>query len=202
MSFAAKLFSFHGRIGRPDWWLLSLLIAAVQAALFFAIFVGMWSAEEASAAAGPLGKPTGPSVAMLLTWWAAPALVGLWPGLAVQVKRWHDRDKGAVWLLINFIPWLGPLWAFVELGCLPGTPGANRFGAGSGLDRERIAEVFGDEDVGVENDRAAQAVVRWQAEQQRTAPAPAPDRWAAMPSAARAAPAGGFGRRGLQPGVQ
>lgn len=201
MSFAAKLFSFQGRIGRADWWLLSLLIGAVQMALFFAIFFGMWSAEEASAA-DALKKPAGPSAAMLLGWFVVPALVGLWPSLAVQVKRWHDRDKGAVWLLINFIPWLGPLWAFVELGFLPGTSGANRFGAGPGLGEERVADVFGDEDLGPEHDRAAQAIARWQAEQRQTAAAPAPDRWAAMPAAGRPATAAGFGRRAAQPGFR
>ena len=52
----------------------------------------------------------------------------IWIGLALQVKRWHDRDKPGVWVLINFIPFIGGIWALVECGFLPGTPGPNRFG--------------------------------------------------------------------------
>ncbi|MBA56842.1 MAG: DUF805 domain-containing protein [Pseudomonadales bacterium] len=52
----------------------------------------------------------------------------IWMSLAVQVKRWHDRDKSGWWVLISFIPLIGPIWAFVENGCLAGTSGENRFG--------------------------------------------------------------------------
>ena len=56
------------------------------------------------------------------------ALVFLWPALAVQAKRWHDRDKSAWWLLINLIPIVGIIWPIVENGFLEGTPGPNRYG--------------------------------------------------------------------------
>jgi len=56
------------------------------------------------------------------------ALVLLWPSLAVQAKRWHDRDKSAWWVLINFVPLIGTIWSLVENGFLSGTPEANRFG--------------------------------------------------------------------------
>lgn len=49
-------------------------------------------------------------------------------GILVQIKRWHDRDKSGWWVLINFIPCLGGIWALIELGFLPGTAGPNRFG--------------------------------------------------------------------------
>jgi uncharacterized membrane protein YhaH (DUF805 family) len=52
----------------------------------------------------------------------------IWSSLAIQTKRWHDRDKSGLWILIGFIPIVGPLWAFVECGLLPGTPGSNQFG--------------------------------------------------------------------------
>jgi len=44
------------------------------------------------------------------------------------VKRYHDRDKSGWWILILFIPLVGFIWFLIELGCLPGTPGPNRFG--------------------------------------------------------------------------
>ena len=49
-------------------------------------------------------------------------------GLVVSIKRWHDRNKSAWWVLISYIPLVGPIWAFVELGCLAGTDGENRYG--------------------------------------------------------------------------
>jgi uncharacterized membrane protein YhaH (DUF805 family) len=90
----------------------------------------------------------------LLIWLVGFILLVLatWSGLAVGVKRLHDRDKSGWWILLF---WLGPgflgswqtttpdlsgvfilslaslailIWAFVELGCLPGTPGPNQYG--------------------------------------------------------------------------
>jgi uncharacterized membrane protein YhaH (DUF805 family) len=74
------------------------------------------------------------------------------PLYAVAVKRLHDRDKSGWWSLVFFmLPGVlsglsksfegghgaifslagaaVAIWGFVELGCLPGTPGRNRFGA-------------------------------------------------------------------------
>ena len=52
----------------------------------------------------------------------------IWIGLALQVKRWHDRDKSGAYVFVNLIPLAGPIWAFIEAGCLRGTVGQNRFG--------------------------------------------------------------------------
>jgi uncharacterized membrane protein YhaH (DUF805 family) len=46
----------------------------------------------------------------------------------VKIKRWHDRDKSAIWSLIALAPFIGSMWAFVECGFLEGTRGDNRFG--------------------------------------------------------------------------
>lgn len=48
--------------------------------------------------------------------------------LAVGVKRWHDRNKSAWWILIALIPYIGGIWILIECGCLRGTLGPNRFG--------------------------------------------------------------------------
>jgi uncharacterized membrane protein YhaH (DUF805 family) len=52
----------------------------------------------------------------------------IWVSLAISVKRWHDLDKSGWWWLINFVPCIGPLWAFIETGCLRGTLGDNDYG--------------------------------------------------------------------------
>jgi uncharacterized membrane protein YhaH (DUF805 family) len=52
----------------------------------------------------------------------------VWILLALQIKRWHDRDKSWVWIFISLIPLVGPIWALVECGFLDGTPGPNKYG--------------------------------------------------------------------------
>ena len=52
----------------------------------------------------------------------------LWWIAALSVKRLHDRDLSAWWLLVALIPILGPLWLAITLALRAGTPGDNRFG--------------------------------------------------------------------------
>ena len=54
-------------------------------------------------------------------------LVFLIPGIAVQVRRFHDQDKSGWFILLGFIPYIGSLIIFVFM-CLEGTRGPNRFG--------------------------------------------------------------------------
>jgi uncharacterized membrane protein YhaH (DUF805 family) len=83
---------------------------------------------------------------------AAGVPVLIWIYLATSIKRLHDRDKSGWWLVpFVLLPSLYqhfedrlpdsylilplalaaaafPIWAFVELACLKGTAGTNRFG--------------------------------------------------------------------------
>jgi uncharacterized membrane protein YhaH (DUF805 family) len=108
MDLTALLFSFKGRVNRKPYW------QCVCAALFADMILSLAMAAfdefiQGAAQAGLL---------------AALA----WPMLALQTKRWHDRDKSAWWLLVNLIPYVGVIWVLVECGVLRGTTGANRFG--------------------------------------------------------------------------
>ena len=49
------------------------------------------------------------------------------PGIAVQVRRFHDQDKSGWFVLLALIPFLGGLIVLVFM-CLEGTKGPNRFG--------------------------------------------------------------------------
>jgi uncharacterized membrane protein YhaH (DUF805 family) len=108
MNWREFLFSFQGRLSRRSYWLFVLLTLPFLA---IAMLIDRGSGNA------PLEGP-GALLALLL----------LWPSLAVQVKRWHDRDKSGWWVLINFIPIIGDLWSLVENGFLRGTAGSNRFG--------------------------------------------------------------------------
>jgi uncharacterized membrane protein YhaH (DUF805 family) len=102
------LFSFDGRINRGKFWLGIAVLYAIP-----------WVAFMLAAMANSS-----------LLWWLASVvvLILIWPGLAISIKRWHDRGKSGWWILISFIPLIGPLWALIETGFLPGTPGTNRYG--------------------------------------------------------------------------
>ncbi|MBR0649753.1 DUF805 domain-containing protein [Roseomonas terrae] len=118
-------FSFQGRIRRKTWWLGYVLVSIAISVLgtVLDISFGFISLEDASPADGYAYQTQGVGPFSLL------ALIPLiWGGLAGQVKRWHDRDKSGWFVLINFIPLVGAIWSFIELGFLRGTPGPNRFG--------------------------------------------------------------------------
>ena len=108
MTVTHMLFGLHGRLGRLPWWIATIL-ADLGLGIIAAIF----------------GLPR-PSVLFLVLVLIVPPLI--WISFAMQVKRWHDRDKSGWWFLLNLLPIIGWLWVLVECGFLRGTAGPNRFG--------------------------------------------------------------------------
>lgn len=108
------LFSFRGRAHRAHWW-------AGQAVLLLELSLGFGIAGAIGTA--PAGLSAAAAMVLLATF-----VIWLWMLLAVNVKRWHDVDKGGYWMLIVLVPIIGGLWAFVETALEPGTPGPNRYG--------------------------------------------------------------------------
>lgn len=171
MSFTHYLFGFEGRINRAKIWLF-VLIGIVWEIVIFAIMSAAFGAASVTGLATGSATPSDLTIGVT-GMIAAIALVVLiaayiYAGFTVTVKRLHDRDKGAVWLLVFFVlplvleivgialagvgaataayyqaPQMNPIvlpfaalvaavgiyiWAFVELYCLRGTAGDNRFG--------------------------------------------------------------------------
>lgn len=52
-----------------------------------------------------------------------------WASAALNVKRLHDRNKSGWWIIVTFLPVIGPVFVIVELGILDGTKGPNQYGA-------------------------------------------------------------------------
>lgn len=126
--------SFQGRLNRKPYWLGTIaLLSLVVIGVFGVMFL-----------AGGGGGVAAIGVIYLLL---------LWPTLAIGVKRLHDRNKSAWWLVVFYVAptllnVLGEggeaegvgamifglaslaisIWALVELGFLRGTVGANRYG--------------------------------------------------------------------------
>ncbi|VUD59154.1 Inner membrane protein YhaH [Thalassocella blandensis] len=104
------LFSFKGRIGRKLYWLsvLGLFVGM----FVFILLLGLIGVSE--------------SIVGILTLIVYIPII--WISFAVQIKRWHDRDKSGWWVLITLVPVIGSLWALIENGFLAGDEGPNRFG--------------------------------------------------------------------------
>jgi uncharacterized membrane protein YhaH (DUF805 family) len=118
MDFMHIFLSFNGRLRRLHFW-VGLIILWVVEAVIFGVLIGR--AVMAGAASG-----AGPGPLAFVGYLLILALV--WPALAIQVKRWHDRDKSGWWVLIAFVPIIGFFWMLIECGILDGTPGPNKFG--------------------------------------------------------------------------
>jgi len=130
------LFGFSGRINRAKFWLAALIYI-----VFFFGVVGITMAVSSSM--------DSVFVAALIAY--VPLVIS---GLAVGIKRLHDRDKSAWWLAVFYLVPLAinliaiyvlgdngtlnsilmvvsfaiNIWAIVELGLLRGTIGGNRYG--------------------------------------------------------------------------
>ncbi|MBI1299004.1 DUF805 domain-containing protein [bacterium] len=103
---------FRGRIDRQTYWVYGILIPGL-------VLLAAYLLDTAMEAEG-----------RLLT---LVQLAMLWPIFATQVKRWHDRDKSAWWILLSIVPVVGWIWTLIELGFVQGSPSANRFGLASSL---------------------------------------------------------------------
>ncbi len=169
------LFSFSGRINRAKLWAFLLVIIAFYIVAVAAVVLAIGPQHIADVAKGdapPASLMNGalPAVGGVI---GLGVLAMIWAGLAVFVKRLHDRNKSAWWVLVFYVLpvilnlprqiaiWQaiqngtymhtmqhggamamgGPvailaggaatiisLWAFVELYCLRGTVGDNRYG--------------------------------------------------------------------------
>lgn len=102
------LFGFDGRINRAQFWAGATLVFGL---VFASVAVGF--------------------AARNIFIWGFIAIVNLmtiYIGLAVSIKRWHDRGKSGWWVLIGLVPVIGSIWALIETGFLEGDPGPNEYG--------------------------------------------------------------------------
>jgi uncharacterized membrane protein YhaH (DUF805 family) len=105
------LFSFQGRIPRRTYWGLTLSVVVVAFAAMFVITLAFGEDSQATT----LGS-------------LVIEVFMLWLYFATEARRWHDRNKSAAWILIRLVPIVGQVWVGIEVGCLRGTQGPNRYG--------------------------------------------------------------------------
>lgn len=102
------LFGFDGRINRGKFWL--------GWAVLYAFFLVAWIVAVATNSGVVIGLV------------GLAGLLAIWPALAIQIKRWHDRGKSGWWVLIALVPIIGGFWVLIECGFLPGDVGPNEYG--------------------------------------------------------------------------
>lgn len=109
MDLQETLFSFSGRINRQPYWLIG--IGAAVATALVSQTIGAVLPEILAL----------PGVIVM-------SVASMWIGLALGVKRAHDRGRSGWFVLLFLIPLLN-LWPMIELYFLRGTVGQNEFGA-------------------------------------------------------------------------
>lgn len=110
------LIGLNGRIGRGQWWLGQLLVIM----MLIAVVVTSGSSVDMSSVLPAL---TVEKWHVLLIGLLATTTVNV----SICVKRYHDRGKSGAWFFICFIPYIGSLWQFVELGFFRGQAGTNKY---------------------------------------------------------------------------
>ncbi|MGB3711822.1 MAG: DUF805 domain-containing protein [Erythrobacter sp.] len=103
---------FQGRSRRKEYWMF--LLGVVLVAIVLAII------EAVLGLGGMVFGVYGPLTTLFL-------LALIVPGLAVQVRRFHDQNKTGWLVLLGFIPLVGGIIVLVFMA-LEGTRGPNKYG--------------------------------------------------------------------------
>jgi uncharacterized membrane protein YhaH (DUF805 family) len=121
------LFGTQGRIPRLHYWLGQICIIVVDQIIIQSDKLLLSTQKSIAASASP---SLGETLLILLISLTFLVILGLtvWAGIALVVKRWHDRGKSWVWALLGFVPIVGWLWQGIECGFLEGTLGPNQYG--------------------------------------------------------------------------
>jgi uncharacterized membrane protein YhaH (DUF805 family) len=116
------LFGFQGRTNRAKFWLVALAIVVIEIILLVIFGANaVMISDDPQKALADMGPVT--SIVLLIF-----VVAATWISIAVGIKRFHDRNKSGVWILIIFVPLIGSLWYLIECGFLRGTPGPNNYG--------------------------------------------------------------------------
>ncbi len=105
---------FTGRSRRMEYWMFSL----IHAAIFLAI--------EIAALALAASRAPGTMIFITFTFCFLYAFAALVPYLAVSVRRLHDMGKSGWWMLLSFVPLLDLL--LIVFFCFDSEPDGNQYG--------------------------------------------------------------------------
>ena len=114
---------FSGRARRKEFWLFWLFLIGIEIVFSFLIGLAGGSITDPT---NRFGAMSGPAQALFALY--GLVMLGLLiPSIAVAIRRLHDTNRSAWWILIGLLPILGAL-VLIVFYLLDGTPGPNRFG--------------------------------------------------------------------------
>lgn len=122
-----RYFDFSGRSRRTEYWMFLLLGVILQALAFMLLLSGDYSTRDISTP-GAAATETSSLPAIGLAILVIYALVSFIPGIAVQVRRFHDQNRSGWFSLIGLVPFIGGPIVVIFM-CLNGSTGPNRFGS-------------------------------------------------------------------------
>jgi uncharacterized membrane protein YhaH (DUF805 family) len=143
------LATYQGRINRSKYWTAVLIYLGINVVLIAIGFIMFGNSILALAddsvgegmVMGLISKGIGFLLILIVVY--IPLIIS---GVFVGIKRLHDRDKSGWWLLVFYLlptvlngladtsaifslaAFAVTIWGIVELGCLRGTAGPNKYG--------------------------------------------------------------------------
>lgn len=121
------LLTHDGRINRAKFWLAALYYVVI-AVVIGIVFTVLWTIMPGEIGEDGTFHVEGMGALPFVVLGIGYVVFSIWSGVCIGIKRFHDRGKSGWWVLIQLVPLIGPIWYFVEAGCLRGTEGDNRFG--------------------------------------------------------------------------
>jgi signal peptidase I len=121
----AAFFSFRGRISRRRYWEYSLLANTGLLAVFFVISILFF---QISGSVREAGLPLTHAPILFIGVTLSLYVLAIWVGLALQVKRLHDRGRTGWFSLLSVFPIVGPALLAIDTYFRFGDMKANRFG--------------------------------------------------------------------------
>ena len=110
--------NFNGRAGRPEYWWFTLANLIISVCFLVLSFLLLWMTGDT--------RYTLIFVPMIIY-----SIAIILPSFAVTVRRLHDIDKSAWWLLLGLIPYIGGIILLI-LTALKTHPHPNKYGTPDG----------------------------------------------------------------------
>lgn len=121
------LFSSQGRINRGRFW-FGVLLQLGGMAIVAMLTVILWQLIPGTVDDQGGFQVNGVTAIPYLALIFGSIVAVIWSGICLNVKRYHDRGKSGLWMLVVLIPFVGGLWNLIETGFLSGATGPNKFG--------------------------------------------------------------------------
>jgi len=106
--------NFNGRATRTEYWMFYLFYILFYFVAYGILMAGLFAQNDVVTILG----------SVLVIGFVLATMLPMW---AVSIRRLHDVGKSGWFILVNLIPFAGPIW-FLVLMCTDSQPGTNQYG--------------------------------------------------------------------------